>query len=115
MPRAKKEKEVIYYQILNSENKPVRLLNSFSEIGIIPVKCGKSFNGRARAISHVRRFLAHVQNPPTYFNIKNSGRFKVDAKFVEKDELIREIFSLKIQAFRPAEIEELTFHLDKIK
>jgi hypothetical protein len=115
MARVKKEKEIIYYQILNSENKPVRLLNSFSEIGIIPVKCGKSFNGRARAISHVRRFLAYVQNPPAYFNVKNNAKFKVEANFVEKDELIKEIFALKIQAFRPAEIEDLTFHLDKLK
>ena len=111
MEKEKKKKENIYYQILDKNNNPVRLISHFEGHSIKNIKSGKVFLGRARAISHVRRFLSSVRTPSKY---RVQSICWINTSVVEKDDLIKFIFSLKIQAFRPAEVEELTFHLEKL-
>ncbi len=111
MKKEKKKKESIYYQILDKNNNPVKLNSSFGGNSIKNIKSGKAFLGRARAVSHVRRFLSSVRTPSKY---RTQSVYWINGAVVERDDLIKFIFSLKIQAFRPAEVEELTFHLEKL-
>lgn len=113
MARPKKEKVQELYQILNNAGKPVRIkVGTTSSISTSRV--GKIYQSKAAALSAIRKAMKtkHIE-PKTRWD--NGVFLYIEHKKVTDDEWMEEILKLKIRIFQPVSIEDVTFHLDKIR
>jgi hypothetical protein len=113
MPRAKKEKIPELYQILDEGGNPVRIKTGYT-CAIDRSRVGKIYQSKAAALYTIRKAMGQKnKDPVTRFEFRTA--LQINKKNVTNDEWQEALLKLKIRIFRPADIEEVTFHLDKIK
>lgn len=113
MPMAKKEKIPELYQILDDGGNPVRIKTGYIS-AIDRSRVGKIYQSKAAALSTIRRAMKQKnKEPATRFEWATT--LQINKKNVSNDEWQEALLKLKIRIFRPADTEEVTFHLDKIK
>jgi hypothetical protein len=112
MPK-KKEKIPELYQILDEDNKPVRIKIGYSS-GIDNSKVGKVYQSKASALSAIRRAMRSKNiEPKTRFDF--GTMLHINKIRVNDDEWQDKLLKLKIRIFQPSSTEDITFHLDKLK
>lgn len=113
MPRAKKEKVPELYQILDDGENPVRIKTGYTS-AIDRSRVGKIYQSKAAALSTIRRAMKQKNKEPSS-RLEWATILKINKKNVSNDEWQEALLKLKIRIFRPADTEDVTFHLDKIK
>jgi hypothetical protein len=113
MPRTKKEKIPELYQILDEGGNPVRIKTGYIS-AIERSRVGKIYQSKAAALFTIRKAIKQKnKEPSTRFDYATA--LQINKKNVSNDEWQEALLKLKIRIFRPADTEEVTFHLDKIK
>lgn len=113
MPRAKKEKVPELYQILDDGENPVRIKTGYTS-AIDRSRVGKIYQSKAAALSTIRRAMKQKNKEPSS-RLEWATILQINKKNVLNDEWQEALLKLKIRIFRPADTEDVTFHLDKIK
>lgn len=112
MARVRKEKVQELYQILDQFDKPIRIRIGFQS-SIVYSRVGKIYQSKAAALTAIRKAVGIMETAPSHY--RNGMVFDLYGKRVSKDEWTEALLKMKIRVFQPVAVEELTFHLDKIK
>ena len=113
MARQKKEKVPELYQILDKDGNPVRIRLGLSS-AIDKSRVGKIYQSKAAALTTIRKAIkSRNKEPATRFEYGTV--LFINHKKVTDDEWQEELLKLKIRIFQPTTVEDVTFHLDKIK
>jgi hypothetical protein len=112
MPK-KKEKIPELYQIVDENNNPVRIKGGYNSTIDIS-KVGRIYQSKAAALSTIRKAMQSK-------NIKPKNRFDyATCLHINKEKVNNELWQdkllkLRIRVFQPSSVEDITFHLDKLK
>lgn len=112
MAVAKKEKIQELYQILDQFDKPIRIKIGFQS-SIVNSRVGKIYQSKAAALTAIRNAIKVIESSPSHY--RNGMVLDLYGKRVSRDEWTEALLKTKIRVFRPATVEDITFHLDKIK
>jgi hypothetical protein len=112
MAKAKKERVQELYQILDQFDKPIRIRIGFQST-IINSRVGKIYQSKSAAITAIRKAIGVMETAPSQY--RAGMVFDLYGKRISKDEWIESLLKMKIRVFQPVAVEELTFHLDKLK
>ena len=113
MARQKKEKIPELYQILDKDDNPVRIRLGLSS-AIDKSRVGKIYQSKAAALTTIRKAIKS-RNKEATTRFEYETILFINHKKVADDEWQEELLKLKIRIFQPTTVEDVTFHLDKIK
>ena len=113
MAAKKKEKIPELYQILDKDDNPVRIRIGLSS-AIDKSRVGKIYQSKAAALATIRKAIKS-RNKEAAIRFEYPTILFINHKKVTDDEWQEELLKLKIRIFQPTTVEDVTFHLDKIK